>query len=114
MARPLRLQYPGAHYPMTSRGNEREAVFKSDRDREKFLACLESATECYHAVIHACCLPGSHFGISEASLSPASRRLHQPCKKDKNLRGQVDMMVRILEPSAVSACPLYFGSSYNR
>jgi len=37
MARPLRITYPGAFYHVTSRGNERKDVFKSKRDREKFL-----------------------------------------------------------------------------
>ena len=37
MARPLRIDYAGAAYHVTSRGNERKAVFKSDEDRLKFL-----------------------------------------------------------------------------
>ncbi len=43
MARALRIIFPGAFYHVTSRGNERKAVFKSKRDREKFLEYLESA-----------------------------------------------------------------------
>ena len=53
MARPLRIEFPGAIYHVTSRGNERKAVFKTQRDREKFLSYLESATERYEAVIAA-------------------------------------------------------------
>ena len=34
MARPMRINYPGAFYHVTSRGNERKNVFKSKRDRE--------------------------------------------------------------------------------
>jgi putative transposase len=45
MARSLRILYPGAVYHITSRGNERKAVFRSVRDREKFLEYLESAVE---------------------------------------------------------------------
>jgi len=45
MARPLRIEYPGAFYHVTSRGNERKDVFKSQRDREKFIEYLASATE---------------------------------------------------------------------
>jgi len=44
MARPLRITFPGTFYHVTSRGNERKAVFKSKRDREKYLEYLESAT----------------------------------------------------------------------
>ena len=42
MARALRITFPGAFYHVTSRGNERKAVFKGKRDREKFLEYLET------------------------------------------------------------------------
>ena len=63
MARPLRIAFPGAFYHITSRGNERKAVFKSKRDREKFFEYLETATERYHAVIHAYCLMDNHYHL---------------------------------------------------
>jgi hypothetical protein len=34
MARPLCITYPGAFYHITSRGNERKAIFKSSADRQ--------------------------------------------------------------------------------
>lgn len=63
MARPLRIEYEGAYYHVTSRGNEQKDIFKSDRDREKFLGYLESATERYSAVIHTYCLMHNHYHI---------------------------------------------------
>lgn len=63
MARPLRVEFPGAFYHVTSRGNERKAVFKSPRDREKFLSYLESATKRYGAVIHVYCLMDTHYHL---------------------------------------------------
>ena len=63
MARPLRIEYSGAFYHVTSRGNERKAVFKSRRDREQFLSYLESATERYGATIHAYCLMDNHYHL---------------------------------------------------
>jgi len=63
MARPLRITYPGACYHVTSRGNEQKDVFKSQRDREKFLEYLASATERYGAVIHAYCLLSNHYHL---------------------------------------------------
>ena len=63
MARPLRITYPGASYHITSRGNERKDVFKSKRDREKFLEYLESASQRYDAVVHAYCLMGNHYHL---------------------------------------------------
>lgn len=63
MSRPLRISYPGAFYHITSRGNEKKAVFRSRRDREKFLEYLESANKRYEAVIHAYCLMDNHYHI---------------------------------------------------
>jgi REP element-mobilizing transposase RayT len=63
MARPLRIEYPGAFYHVTSRGNEQKDVFKSKKDREKFLEYLESATKRYGAGIHAYCLMSNHYHL---------------------------------------------------
>jgi hypothetical protein len=38
MARPLRIAYPGAFYQVTSRGNAQQDVFKSQKERERFLS----------------------------------------------------------------------------
>ena len=37
MSRPLRIEYAGAVYHVTSRGNEKKPVFKDDTDRLNFL-----------------------------------------------------------------------------
>lgn len=63
MSRPLRIEYPGAFYHVTSRGNERKAIFQSNRDREKYLFYLESAYERYGAVIHTYCLMDNHYHL---------------------------------------------------
>lgn len=63
MARPLRIAYSGAWYHVTSRGNEKKDVFKSRRDREKFLDYLASATERYGASIHCYCLMSNHYHL---------------------------------------------------
>lgn len=63
MTRPLRVEFPGAFYHVTSRGNERKAVFQSTRDREKFLSYLESAHGRYGAVIHVYCLMENHYHL---------------------------------------------------
>jgi REP element-mobilizing transposase RayT len=63
MARPLRITYPGAFYHVTSRGNEQNDIFKSKRDREKFLEYFESATNRYDAIIHVFCLMGNHYHL---------------------------------------------------
>jgi REP element-mobilizing transposase RayT len=63
MARPLRIEYAGAFYHVTSRGNERKVIFKSKKDREKFLSYLESAVTRYGAVIHTWCLMDNHYHL---------------------------------------------------
>jgi len=63
MSRPLRITYPGAFYHVTSRGNERKDIFKSKRDRERFLEYLESATQRYNAVIHVYCMMDNHYHL---------------------------------------------------
>jgi len=50
MGRPLRIEYPDDFYHITARGNERQNIFKSNRDRERFLGYLESASERYKAI----------------------------------------------------------------
>ena len=63
MARPLRIEYAGAFYHITSRGNEQKDIFKSDSERTRFLSYLESATERYKAVIHVYCLMNNHYHL---------------------------------------------------
>jgi hypothetical protein len=40
VARPLRIEYPMALYHVTSRGNEKKDIFRSIKEREKFLSYL--------------------------------------------------------------------------
>jgi len=46
MAGPLRIAYPRAFYHVTSRGNERKDIFKSQRGREKFLSYRKQVVRC--------------------------------------------------------------------
>ena len=63
MARPLRIEYPGAIYHITSRGNARLPVFDDDRDREGFLIILEDVVKRYNWLCHAYCLMGNHYHL---------------------------------------------------
>jgi len=63
MARPLRIEYPGAFYHITSRGNERKDIFRDDKDRERFLGYLETGVARYKAVIHIYCLMSNHYHL---------------------------------------------------
>jgi REP element-mobilizing transposase RayT len=61
MARPLRIEYPGAYYHVTSRGNEQKAIFRDDPDREKFLDLLGRAAEEFSLRLHADVLMSNHY-----------------------------------------------------
>ncbi len=63
MARPLRIQYPGALYHVTNRGNERKAIFKDDDDRREFLKILSQSIDTYGVIIHAFVLMNNHWHI---------------------------------------------------
>jgi len=63
MARPLRVEFPGALYHVTARGNERRAVFRDDDDRHLFLAGLEEAYEQFGLRIHGFCLMPNHYHL---------------------------------------------------
>ena len=70
MARPLRIEYPGAVYHITSRGNAREAIFLSDADRRKFLDVLADTVEKYNWLCHAFCLLDNHYHLIVETLDP--------------------------------------------
>jgi REP element-mobilizing transposase RayT len=63
MARPLRLEYPGAVYHVMARGHERSTIYRDTADREKFLALLGSIAQDEPWVLHAYCLMGNHYHL---------------------------------------------------
>jgi len=63
MARPLRLEYPGAVYHVTARGHERSRIFATDRDRERWLDLLAWAAGRERWEVHAYCLMSNHFHL---------------------------------------------------
>lgn len=80
MARPLRIEFPGALYHVTTRGNARRAIFKSDSDRWRFLEVLDDTAERHHWLVHAYCLMPNHYHLlvetPEGNLSAGMRRLN--------------------------------------
>ena len=63
MARPLRIEYPGAVYHVMARGNQGGAIFKDDKDRKRFLETLEEACEKTGWLIHAYVLMANHYHL---------------------------------------------------
>ncbi len=63
MARPLRIQYPGAVYHVTCRGNERQDIFKDDADRKRFLQILIQSVNIYSVKLFSYVLMSNHFHL---------------------------------------------------
>lgn len=80
MARPLRLEFAGALYHITTRGNHQEAIYEEDTDRESFLTIMSGVCERYNWVCHAYCLMDNHYHLlietPEANLSKGMRQLN--------------------------------------
>ena len=52
MARPLRIEFPGAFYHVMNRGNTGMDILKSGRDRERFFEYVGKAVERYEIKVH--------------------------------------------------------------
>jgi len=63
MSRPLRINYPGAFYHVTTRGNARQNIFFDDSDRRLFLKCVGRVAKDCNLVVHAYCLMGNHYHV---------------------------------------------------
>jgi REP element-mobilizing transposase RayT len=78
MARPLRLEHPGALWHVTSRGNERRTIFRDDADRSLFLAVLAEVVELFAWRLHAYVLMGNHYHLLLETPDPnLSRGMHR-------------------------------------
>ena len=78
MARPLRLEYPGAVWHVTSRGNERLAIFRDDEDRTQFLEVLGRGVAMFRWKLHAFVLMGNHYHLLVETPEPnVSRGMRQ-------------------------------------
>ena len=80
MARPLRIEFDGAIYHVTSRGNARADIFADDEDRQTFLKCLGKVINHFHWLCHAYCLMDNHYHLvvetPEANLAKGMRQLN--------------------------------------
>lgn len=70
MARPLRIEFAGAVYHVTSRGNARNDIYVTDSDRQQFLALLQNTTERYDWYCHAYCLMDNHYHLLIETNTP--------------------------------------------
>ena len=77
MARPLRIEYPGAFYHVIQRGIERRTIFRKDKDHEKFLEYLNMAYKSYGIYVLTYCLMPNHYHlIIETPLANLQKTMH--------------------------------------
>lgn len=80
MARPLRIEFEGAVYHITTRGNAQNSIFFTDSDRHAFLEILAKAVDRYGWLCHAYCLMTNHYHLlietPEPNLSRGMRHLN--------------------------------------
>jgi len=80
MARPLRLEFAGALYHLTTRGNARQKIFLDEEDRQRFLEFLGKEVEQQGWLLYAYCLMDNHYHLlietPEPNLVAGMRRLN--------------------------------------
>ncbi len=80
MARPLRLEFPGALYHVTARGDRQEPIFENDTDRALFLELLGKEVRQQGWWLYAYCLMGNHYHLvietPDPNLVRGMRRLN--------------------------------------
>jgi REP element-mobilizing transposase RayT len=80
MARPLRLEFSGALYHVTSRGDRREDIYLDDDDRADWLAVLDKVCGRFNWVVHAYCQMTNHYHLLvetvDGNLSKGMRQLN--------------------------------------
>ena len=75
MSRPLRLEFEGALYHVTSRGDRREPIFEDDADRSTWLEVFAQGLERFDATAFAYCLMGNHYHFVVQTHQPNLSRL---------------------------------------
>ena len=80
MSRPIRIEFPGALYHVTARGDRREDIFDDDTDRNAFLDVLAQVVEQFNWLCYAWCLMDNHYHLliqtPDANLSKGMRQLN--------------------------------------
>lgn len=92
MTRPLRIEFKGAVYHITSRGNARQEIFLTGEDFADFLTVLCSVVKRYHFILHTYCLMNNHYHLlietPEGNLSKGMRQLNGLYAQRFNQRNQ--------------------------
>jgi hypothetical protein len=118
MARPVRIEYPGAVYHVICRGNNRQAIFRDEQDRIRYLEKLSFYCRDKSVDLLSYCLLGiarrhSDVGLGElarylqvkelSTPSHAVRRAEERMKNDLGFARQLRRVLKILDHSSIQA-----------
>lgn len=80
MARPLRIQFPGAVYHTMARGIDKKEIFSNSSEKSAFLSLLNRLSDRYNFVFYAFCIMDNHYHLlletPDANLSKGMQRLN--------------------------------------
>jgi hypothetical protein len=65
VARPLRIEFPGAFYHVPSRGDRQEPIYEDDEDRPTHIGILGAVVEHYGWLRYAYCLMGNQYHLRD-------------------------------------------------
>ena len=74
MSRPLRIEFPGAFFHVTSRGNARKDIFTCDEDRQQFLFLLSKTIKKFNWLCHSFVLMDNHYHLCIETTDPTFSR----------------------------------------
>ncbi|MCP4287026.1 MAG: addiction module toxin RelE [Gammaproteobacteria bacterium] len=90
MARPLRIEYAGALYHVTSRGDRRDDIYRDDEDRQIWLELFAQVCSRFNWRCHTWCQMDNHYHIlvetAEGNLSLGMRQLNGVYTQKSNRR----------------------------
>ena len=116
MARPLRVQYPGAYHHVLNRGNRDQDIFITDTDRSRFFDALADSCETFSVKLIAYRYSnekqaeiGAVFGVDYSTVSQSRARLKAKLKSSRKLNKQFKQIKKqVINLSISKICPLFF------
>jgi putative transposase len=94
MSRPVRIEFPGATYHITSKGSKGQTIFHDREDRAVFLNILDNVVSRFSWLVHSYVLMDEHFHlvveVLEANLSKGMRQLNGVYTQHYNRRHHED------------------------
>ena len=98
----MRIEFDGALYHVTFRGDRREAIYEDDADREQFLEILGEAIATFNWACHAYCPMGNHYHLvietPDGNLSKGMPQLNGVYTQASNRKHGMGVEIRGSKP----------------